>query len=172
MDVFGNKVDNYGNSKENKSLKKHFTNKKEILSNLSEKIIDEFMKGTVVFPSTLVAFTAFEIIRKKFKNIDIINLISLPEDEVTISLEKFKENYNKIIIRINQLALDNNIKLSNELKLDTKKQISNGCQRLGLYHTPKPVILKNNSVVIKNMKMLYYYRNRLDGFNLDKCFSN
>ena len=172
MDVFGNKVDNYGNSKENKSLKKHFTNKKEILSNLSEKIIDEFMKGTVVFPSTLVAFTAFEIIRKKFKSIDIINLISLPEDEVTISLEKFKENYNKIIIRINQLALDNNIKLSNELKLDTKKQISNGCQKLGLYHTPKPVILKNNSVVIKNMKMLYYYRNRLDGFNLDKCFSN
>jgi len=130
------------------------------------------MKGTVVFPSTLVAFTAFEIIRKKFKNIDIINLISLPEDEVTISLEKFKENYNKIIIRINQLALDNNIKLSNELKLDTEKQISNGCQKLGLYHTPKPVILKNNSVVIKNMKMLYYYRNRLDGFNLDKCFSN
>ena len=46
------------------------------------------------------------------------------------------------------MALDNNIKLSNELKLDTEKQISNGCQKLGLYHTPKPVILKNNSVVM------------------------
>ena len=70
------------------------------------------------------------------------------------------------------MALDKNIKLSNELKLDTKKQISNGCQKLGLYHTPKPAILKNNSIVIKNMKMLYYYRNRLDGFNLDKYTSN
>ena len=111
MDVYGNKVNNYGNSKENKSLKKHLTNKKEILNNLSEKIIDEFMKGTVAFPSTLVAFTAFEIIRKKFKNIDIINLISLPEDEVTISLEKF--NFHLFIKKEDQTLLSKIISRKN-----------------------------------------------------------
>ena len=82
----------------------------------------------------------------------------------------FKDAMQNLLKRRSRTDLNN--RMTTMLETGIEKQISNGCQKLGLYHTPKPVILKNNSVVIKNMKMLYYYRNRLDGFNLDKCFSN
>ena len=47
-----------------------------------------------------------------------------------------------------------------------------GCGNLGLYHPIRPVQLKNNIIKIKNIKMLYYYHNRLVGFNLEKIFNN
>ena len=168
MDVYGNKLDKNGDLKNNIDFNYKKMSKKEILSNLSDKIIKEFMSGTVAFPSTLVAFTAYQIIKEKFKNIDIINMISLPDDEVTIKLEDFKKYYIKTLKKVDELAFNKKIRKSNELELDIDKQISIGCQKLGLYHTPKPLILKDERIIIKNMKMLYYYRNRLDGFGIEK----
>tara|TARA_X000000368_G_C22938740_1_gene671108 strand:- start:805 stop:1104 length:300 start_codon:yes stop_codon:yes gene_type:complete len=99
-------------------------------------------------------------------------MISLPDDEVTIKLKYFKKYYIKTLKKVDELALDKRIRKSNELDLDIDKQISIGCQKLGLYHTPRPLIIRNKSIIIKNMKMLYYYSNRLDGFGIEKCLSN
>lgn len=172
MDVFGNKLDKNGDPENSQDFNYKKMNKKEILSNLSDKIIEEFKNGTVVFPSSLIAFTTYQIIKGKFKNIDIINMISLPDDEVTIRLKDFKKYYIKTLKHVDELAINKKIRKSNELDLDVDKQILIGCQKLGLYHTPKPLIIRNKSIIIKNMKMLYYYRNRLDGFGIEKSLSN
>jgi glycerol-3-phosphate O-acyltransferase len=95
-------------------------------------------------------------------------MISLPDDEVTIKLKDFKKYYIKTLKKVDELSFNKKIRKSNELELDIDKQISIGCQKLGLYHTPKPLILKDERIIIKNMKMLYYYRNRLDGFGIEK----
>ncbi len=167
MDVFGNRVNNNGIPINKNNLSFEENNKKEILNHLSEKIIEELKSNTVVYPSILIAFIAFEIIRKKFKNLDVENLISLPEDELILDSDFFKEKYLSAFQFINKLKNQKLIKHSKELNLSVESQITNGCKNLGLYHAIKPIRIVKNQLIIKNMKMLYYYRNRLEGYNIE-----
>ena len=168
MDVFGNKVNNNGEVKDNNQLSFENSNKANILNNLSEKIISELMSGTVVFSSLLVAIVSFEIIQNRFKRMKITSLLSLPEDELIIKLKHFKKYYNRAQNHIDKLSKNKLVKKSNELNLSLDDQIKLGCKNLGLYHAIKPVKLINESIVVKNMKMLYYYKNRLEGYGLKK----
>ena len=89
LDVYGNRVDKDGNpiNKNNLSLEKN--NKTEILNNLSEKIIDELMAGTVVFSSLILSLLHLKLL-KKFRKMDIENIIELPEDELTLNIDTSK----------------------------------------------------------------------------------
>ena len=143
-------------------------NKTEILNNLSEKIIDELMAGTVVFSSLILSFTSFEIIRKKFRKMDIENIIELPEDELTLNIEYFKTKYKNVLESVKNLSERKKLKISDELLLSIDDQIKIGCKNLGLYHAIRPLEFKKDKIIIKNIKMLFYYRNRLDGYGIEK----
>ena len=174
MDVFGNSVNKKGSiSKNNKII---FTNdyskKAEILNTLSNKIVQEHKSGTQIFSSMLIAFLSFEIIINKYKKLELYNILKLPNKDLEIEVIYFKKFYNKAIEIIRKLESNNKIKLSDEISYPIDEQIKIGCKNLGLYHPIKPVQLKNNIIKIKNIKMLYYYHNRLVGFNLEKIFNN
>ena len=168
LDIYGNIVDKQGNpiNKNSLSLKKN--NKKEILNNLSEKIIDELMAGTVVFSSLILSFTSFEIIRNKFKKMDLQSIMELPEDELTLNINYYKSKYKLVLESIRKLSFKKKIKISDELLLPVDDQIEIGYKNLGLYHAIRPLELKKDKIIIKNIKMLFYYRNRLEGFGIEK----
>ena len=168
LDIYGNIIDGQGNPISKNSLSLKNNNKTEILNNLSEKIIDELMAGTVVFASLVLSFTSFGLIRNKFKKMDIQNIMQLPEDELTLDLNYFKKNYKLVLNFIKKLSIKRKIKISDELLLSVDDQIKIGCKNLGLYHAIRPLELRRNKIIIKNIKMLYYYRNRLDGFGIEK----
>ena len=138
------------------------------MKDLSSKINKEFHKGTQVFPSNIIAFTLFEEICKKFKKLDFFTILRLSQEDLFLDLEKFKISYQKILNEIMKLNSKNKIKIFNDLKINIETQIKSGLDNLGMYHAEKPVIIKNDKIHIQNMKLLYYYRNRLKGFGLKK----
>ena len=174
MDVFGNFVDKKGNidkSNINTDLYKNYSKKAEILNNLSNKIISEHKAGTQVFSSMLIAYVSFKLILKKFQNLELHNVLILPSDELEIKITLFKKYYGKAIKSIKELQYENKIKYSEEINLPIEEQIKIGYKNLGLYHPIKPIIINNKIIQIKNIKMLFYYHNRLTGFNLKKIFN-
>jgi len=174
MDVFGNFVDKKGNidkSNINTDLYKNYSKKAEILNNLSNKIISEQKAGTQVFSSMLIAYISFKLILQKFQNLELHNVLILPSDELEIKITLFKKYYGKAIKSIKELKYENKIKYSEEINFPIEEQIKIGCKNLGLYHPIKPIIINNNIIQIKNIKMLFYYHNRLTGFNLKKIFN-
>ena len=168
LDVFGNRVNKKGDKIEDNNLSFSQNNKSEILNKLSDKIIEELMRGTVIFPSLLMAFVAFEIIQKRFIKMDINSLLYLPEDELCIEINYFKKYYKKANDYIREISKNKKVKRSSDLGLPIEKQIKIGCKNLGLYHAVKPLQLNQNQLTIKNFKMLYYYRNRLEGYGIKK----
>ena len=101
---------------------------------------------------------------------DINSLLALPEDELIIDYKIFKKKYIKGLDEIENLSKRKKIKKSEELNLSIEKQIKSGCNNLGMYHAVKPIKIQNNNLIIKNIKMLFYYRNRLNGFKIEKVF--
>ena len=183
LDVFGNKVDEQGESiskignkvdiadyfKLNGSIIRDVQRDQQYTQILGERIIREFKENTVVLSSNLVAYVAFQIIRKRFKQFTVFEILSLPKDETTVSEIEFKIVLDRIRNRLKILEEDKKIILSSDLDLPTEELMNIGIKKVGSSH-PTYVLRKNNKGVIstRSMKLLYYYHNKLNNYGLDE----
>jgi len=186
MDVVGNEVDFEGNSINNigqkVNIKDYFTTNGELsediqrdnvyTSILGEKIVEKFLSANTVLSSHLVAFVAFELIQKDFKNLDIYQLLRIPVDEIEIDIDIFTQEVNNIKEKVIDLYAEGKIRVNDRiLKADTKDIVAHGLKNLGVYHAQLPLV-KNNvgNIVTTDLKVLYFYHNRLLGYGIEKHF--
>ncbi|MFT6001877.1 MAG: glycerol-3-phosphate O-acyltransferase [Flavobacteriales bacterium] len=183
LDVFGNKVDEEGESiskignkvdiadyfKLNGSIIRDVQRDQQYTQILGERILKEFKENTVVLSSNLVAYVAFQIIRKRFSQFTVFEILSLPKDETTVSEIEFKIVLDRIRDRLKVLEEDKKIRLSSDLDLPTEELMNVGIKKVGSSH-PTYVLRKNKNGVIstRSMKLLYYYHNKLSSYGLDE----
>lgn len=184
MDVLGNYVDIQGNSydKNNRVIdtQEYFTQDGRIISQnqqredeytrmLSERIVEEFHRINKVFASHLVAFTAFEIFRKKYSKLDLYNLLRLPEEDLFIPIDEFKDTFNRLLAKVHQMKNEGKLDISPYLMGDPDEMIEHGMKNVGMYHAKRPLIIdKARNVTTQDLNLLFYYHNRLVGYNLEK----
>ncbi len=182
MDVFGNIVDENGESIDkygNKiKLKDYFSFNDEFRIDpqrdnqytleLSEKIREQFYKINIVFTSHVLAFVAFEIIRKRY-NLGIYDLLKIPEEDISINYDLFRdkvENLKKVITEMHERE---ELDISERFQWNIDDFITHGLENLGLYNEKRPLILnKFGNIVTQDLSLLYFYRNRLEGYGLEK----
>ena len=185
MDVLGNEVDFEGNSinnigqkvqiKDYFSINSKMTEDKQrdnvYTSMLGDRIVDKFLKANTVLSSHLVSFVAFELIQKEFGNLDIYQLLRIPVDEIEIDIDVFKVEVNNIKERIIDLLAEGELRIHDRLNGETEDIIKHGLKNLGVYHPVLPLV-KNGSgnIITQDLKVLYFYHNRLLGYGLEKYF--
>ena len=185
MDVLGNYVDVEG-----RSLDKHgrvintrdyfisdgkvsvdSQREDEYTNMLGKRIVEEFHKINRVFNSHLVAFVAFELIKKKNRKLDLFDLLRLPEEDISIPYGEFKESCQLVLDKINHLKEQGLINTAPHLSPDLDEIIRRGMENVGMYHAKRPIIQdKNGSIGTDDMSLLYFYHNRLTGYGLEKLF--
>ncbi len=182
MDVIGNKVDNSGESfneiGQKVEIEDYFITENKLTNNaqrnnvytqhLAKKITAAFKENNIVFTSHICAFVAFEIISKKHNQLSIFELVRLPKEELEIDYLRFEKGVQKMKTLLLELKENNKLKLSDEVYKDAKFIINNGMKFLGTYH-PQPVLKKSKkgTILISDMKLLYFYHNRTLGYNLE-----
>ncbi|HMV13826.1 MAG: 1-acyl-sn-glycerol-3-phosphate acyltransferase [Chitinophagales bacterium] len=184
MDVFGNALDDDGNSidKFGKKIeiKNYFVSKGQLKADdqremiytqmLGDKIIEGFFKNNVVYSSHVVTFVAFELINKQLDFPDLFTLMRSSEEDREINFDTFKTAVKRVIDELYMLNNKGQIKLSpfissKELDEIIELGITNVC----IYHTNLPIMrLKNGNISSEDLKLLYYYHNRLLGYGLQK----
>lgn len=186
MDVLGNEVDFEGNSINNigqqVQVKDYFTFNGEMTEDkqrdsvytsiLGDKIVKKFLSANTVLSSHLVAFVAFELIQKEFKNLDIYQLLRIPVDEIEIDSEVFMLELNNIKEKIIDLYAEGKLNVHDRIKRDNEDIVYHGLKNLGVYH-PQVALLKNGNgnFITQDLKLLYFYHNRLLGYGLEKHFA-
>jgi len=186
MDVFGNDVDKEGNSinaiGQKVSIKDYFVfnNKLTIdkqregvyTRELANKIAKRFHTTNTVLTSHILAFTAFEIVQKENKMLDIFELLRVPEDEIQINIEELKVEIERVKLKLLDLREEGKIQVSTHIiEKDVNHIIKHGLKNLGVYHAKLPLKRKDKSIIItQNIKLLYFYHNRLNGYKLEKLF--
>lgn len=182
MDVLGNKVDfngeSYNDIGQKVAIEDYFNTENILTDNaqrnnvytqlLAKKITTAFRENNIVFTSHIVAFVAFEMIRKRHQELNIYELIRLPKEEVEIDYDSFEKQVAKMKELLLELKLKNKLKLSEEVYEDASFIVNNGIKFLGTYH-PEPVLKKSkkNTILISDMKLLYFYHNRTLGYGLE-----
>ena len=185
MDVLGNFVDKDGNSLDKNgrqiNTRDYFITggevsidhqrEEEYTHMLGKRIVEEFHKINRVFNSHLVAFAAFELIKKKNKKLDLFDLLRLPEEDISIDFEEFKGACEMVLKKILELKAQGQINTAPHLSRPMDEIIEQGIENVGMYHAKRPIVKgKSGDIGTDDMSLLYFYHNRLTGYGLEKLF--
>jgi glycerol-3-phosphate O-acyltransferase len=183
LDVLGNYVDDDGNSLDAHdrviNTRDYFVTNNEIAIDkqredqytrmLSQKIISEYHRINRVFASHLVAFVAFELFQQKHPKLDLFGLLKLPEEGLELPYEEFKASCKKVRKRIYDLKDEKKVYHATHLKGDIDLVIRHGLENVGIFHLKRPLLFnKEGNIVTGDLNTLYYYHNRLVGYDLEK----
>ncbi len=183
LDIMGNYVNDDGQSLDAQGriidTKDYFTTdhkltidkqrEDEYTRMLSQKIVKEYHRINRVFASHLVAFVAFEMWQQKYPKLDLFELLRLPEEEQVLPYEEFRAACKRVRKQIYQLKEENKVYHATHLKGKIDLVIRHGLENVGIFHLKRPVLLnKEGNIITKDFNTLYYYHNRLAGYDLEK----
>ncbi len=183
LDVLGNYVDEEGNSLDSQGriieTKDYFVSNGSITDDkqredeytrmLSNRIVTEYHRINRVFASHLAAYVAFEMWQKKFPKLDLFSLLRLPEEDLEIEFSEFRETYKRVRKRIYELKDEGKVYHATHLKGKVDQVIKLGIENVGIFHLNRPLLLnKKGNIITKDLTVLYYYHNRLVGYDLEQ----
>ena len=137
---------------------------------LGKQIVDSFKEYNVIITSHVVAFAAFEILRKMNSDLDIFGLISLPTDDIIFQRDLLTDVIEQLQNQIIRMADEERLRCSvNVRTMAADDLLTKGLSSLGSYHVKQPLKLsKRGAIVSDSFKLLYFYHNRLLGYEFDK----
>jgi glycerol-3-phosphate O-acyltransferase len=182
MDLFGNKLNEHGESIDKYGhvidLHDYFRSdgqetddpqrSHEYTRLLGQKILERFQIENVVFSSHLVAFAAWHILLKSKKG-DLYHLLSVPEEDLFVGHEEMIKTVDRLHVRLRELERMGRLRLAPHMHTDIRAIIEHGLKNLGVYHLNLPLMRgSKGELVTQDTRLLYFYANRLKGFDLEK----
>lgn len=184
MDLFGNRVDEEGRSFDphgnEVDIKRYFYSNGEISKDLQrdaeytrmlgEEIVKRYHSEAVVFCSQVVAFAAFRVIKSRYAKMDLYGLMRLPTEDLTIRPKQLMDAMDRIITRLREMHANGEVQLEKEVLEGTISNIlKKGVSNLGIYHAKLPLMYnEEKEFQSQDIKVLYFYHNRLEGYGLHK----
>ena len=183
LDVMGNYVDDDGNSLDAHGriidTRDYFVTdgritidkqrEDEYTRMLSQKIVSEYHRINRVFASHLVAFVAFEMWQQKHPKLDLFGLLRLPEEDQVLPYEEFRAACKRVRKQIYALKDEGKVYHATHLKGKIDLVIRHGLENVGIFHLKRPLLFnKEGDIITQDFNTLYYYHNRLVGYDLEK----
>jgi len=183
LDVMGNYVDDEGNSLDpqgriidtrgyfisNGSITDDKQREDEYTRMLSQRIVTEYHRINRVFASHLAAFVAFEMWQKKHPKLDLFSLLRLPEEDLELDYAEFRATFKRVRKKIYEKKDAGKMHHATHLKGKVDQVIKLGIENVGIFHLKRPLLKnKKGNIITKDLTVLYYYHNRLVGYELEQ----
>jgi len=183
LDVMGNYVDEAGNSLDpqgriidtrgyfisNGNITDDKQREDEYTRMLSQRIVSEYHRINRVFASHLAAFVAFEMWQKKYSKLDLFNLLRLPEEDLELDYNEYRQTFKRVRKKIYELKDNGKVYHATHLKGKVDQVIKLGIENVGIFHLKRPLLKnKKGNIITKDLTVLYYYHNRLVGYDLEQ----
>jgi glycerol-3-phosphate O-acyltransferase len=184
MDVLGNKVDADGQSLDVKGehieLKKYFFNtENEVVENsqretvytkiLGDKILDSYLSNNLVLAPHLIAYLVFQHIAQSYKDLSIFNILNLNTKDVFVPYSDIVSLVNqakKILVNWEENGV---LQVEKSILQSPEEIIAQGIREVGVFHPQKTLYMDNHgNVKTEDLKLLYYYHNRMRGYDLQE----
>ena len=183
MDIMGNPVDENGQSFDQygnlMNIQEYFMRDGELVTDyqrdseytkiLAQKVVERYHKDNIVLASHLLAFVAFEWLVAQNAHLDLYGVLRLPTDEWPFDQEALLDGIHQLQLVLAKMEANGQIKLSDQVRSDPQEIIKTGIKHLGSYHAKKAIkFTKEGSIISDSFKLLYYYHNRLNNYQLEQ----
>jgi glycerol-3-phosphate O-acyltransferase len=177
VDIDGNSYDQYGNLIQVRDyfisegkVSENLQRESEYTKDLAEKIVERYHSDNIVLSSHLVAFAAFQMLRKENARLDLFGVLRLPNEDYVFDTHVLKEVIEQIRQELYQLEDAGKIKLSEIIRGNVDELVKDGLSHLGTFHLKKPLKYnRDREIISEDFTLLYYYHNRLDNYHLDEA---
>ncbi|MEL7021607.1 MAG: glycerol acyltransferase, partial [Bacteroidota bacterium] len=136
---------------------------------LGRAIVDSFHRNNIVLSSHLVAYACFKILEKQNTDLDLYGLLRVPTEDYIFPRTIVRDTVLQLQTVLLDMEKKQQIKLSDMVRGEIDTIIKDGIYRLSNFQGAKPLkIMNNDDIVSESFKLLFFYHNRLENYDLDK----
>ncbi len=134
---------------------------------LGARVAASYRRDNVALATHVLAFALLELLRRDLGQSDIFRLLRTIGADTGVDVTRVEREVEVLTEEIGGLEHDGKIRMSDELRrADAREIVERGLLGLGTYHTTKVAIRRGTQIVVQNADLLFYYRNRLEGYGL------
>jgi glycerol-3-phosphate O-acyltransferase len=183
MDLFGNPVDSQGISHDSQGRpvdrKKYMEiqgkvsadpqRDQEYTRELGRALVNAYLRNNVIISTHVVAFTAFQLLRQRNPTYDLYRFLRTEGKASGIETGVMMAGLQKIWIILKDLDAQKHLQLEANLRdKDAAMVFEIGMTHFRTYHDGATLKHEDGKVYSEAMKLLYYYRNHLDHYGLER----
>jgi glycerol-3-phosphate O-acyltransferase len=140
----------------------------EYTRRLAGRIAAAFHRQAVALPSSVLAFVAFERLRRQLPQLDIFRLLRVLGPQVTLESEQLRPDVQALLAALARLEAAGAIRLDPELHArGADAVLGRGAATLSRYHRAPALTRDGAQLHVGDPTLLLYYRNRFDGYGLE-----
>jgi glycerol-3-phosphate O-acyltransferase len=182
IDLFGNRVDQNGQSRDAHGRivnRQKYVEKdghpayspqrdQEYTRELGRSILAAFNRNNVVLVTHISAFAVFAIMRRQHPQYDLYRILRTEGEDHAVDRNQVYAELSRILDLLRNLNRQEKILLAEELEKGSVDEIfAKAMQHFESFHDGEVLKENKNRIFTQNMKLLFYYRNRLDHYGLD-----
>jgi len=134
---------------------------------LGYRIVEAYRRDNVALPTHVVAYALLEVLRRDLAQPDLFRMLRTIGADTPIESERVVAEVETVVAELRALEHDGRIRLSDELRTtDGRDIVTRGLRGLGAYHTTPVAVRRGTHLVVLDADLLFYYRNRLEGYAL------
>lgn len=188
LDVLGHEVDDDGEPMDSKGrrvdLRGFFMDTRgrivhdaardtEYTRELGEALVRSFHRNTVVLSTHALAFTLFRMLLQSKPGADLYRLLRFEGEGAHIPVRDALGGLERLIARLLELEAAGRIKLGGAIRPGecARETMYKALRFFSMYHTKPVVVRKGDNLEPMDLNLLYFYHNRLAGWDLETLFA-
>jgi glycerol-3-phosphate O-acyltransferase len=138
----------------------------EYTRELGQRVVEAYLRDTVVMATHVVAACAFERLRRAVGKADLFAVLR-PRDDVTVPRAELAEDVDLLMERLSALEARGEIVVSPTMKGKRGDAVVDDALRaFAGYHTNEVLAPRGGELVLRDTRLLFYYQNRLAAHGL------
>lgn len=133
---------------------------------LEERLLEAYRRDNVVRATWAVSFAAFELLRRRFEAEPVHRLVRRIHPGTSIRRTELLLLLTELLDEIARLAEKGAIARNEELGAGPEEVLEQGLRCFATYHGFPVLSARGEAVVVGDASLLYFYRNRLEGYGL------
>jgi len=139
----------------------------EYTRELERRILAEYRRENVIHSTHVLAFACFELLRRRRPELDLYRLLGSIGNEQSLALPEVEDELAQVLTELREWAKADRIRLSDTVAdAEIGEFVRAALRNFGTYHHRPVVERRGIRLHVGDAKLLFYYRNRLDGYGL------
>lgn len=185
LDPFGNAVDPEGNSidshgrvvditryvSDRDGRPTHHPQRDRVYTReAGESVGRSFKAHNVVLSTNLVAFTLFEMLKHRHRDLDLYRLLRTGDEGTGVTVSELSHRVAQMWDAVDERSRRGEITIDSRSVAsgDATVIVQSALRHFGTYHTHPVMIRRGDRVFTEDMNLLLYYSNRLRGYGLER----
>ncbi len=166
LDPRGRRIDPTGYLEEEGAIVEDTVRDEHYTHLVEEAVLRAYRRDNVALATSVVSYASLHLIARRHPGTDVFRLLRLIGPGSCVARTDVVAAVRSVLAELADLADRGEIVLSNDVRRSAEFVVDRALATYRTYHRTPVMEARGPKIAIVNPRLLYYYRNRLDGYGL------